>query len=269
MHRGDKMEETTLQLLDFAETKLEETDHDYSAKKYETDIKSEGFLENYIDEPENLPGYNELRYEEDIEMNNDSGNIEDEIHTVKCTTCKMNFINNVQLNIHNMVHQKCDKFFCCDICKRKIQNKYKFEEHIQKHMCLKPFVCGHCNERFSSSKDTKIHMQTHTNRPFSCNLCEKCFTSKGSLMAHKIMHMPSNKFKCKFCRIDFPSKLSLQLHVSKFHDMVKSYRNLSLPGIAGNGFKCTHCDKIYMSKSSLKVHNLSHATRVQKIVVVK
>ncbi|XP_050296749.1 ras-responsive element-binding protein 1-like [Anthonomus grandis grandis] len=57
-------------------------------------------------------------------------------------------------------------------------------------------ICAWCMRRFWSAEDLRRHMRTHTGeRPFSCDICERKFTLKHSMLRHRKKHALNSNFE--------------------------------------------------------------------------
>ena len=89
-------------------------------------------------------------------------------------------------------------------------------------------------------------MRTHIGyKPYECSICDRRFSTKGSLKRHKATHSDERKFKCDICpdKRYFKTKDQLRNHM-KFHYKPK--------------FTCLHCNKKCHTQSNLDNHMKYH-----------
>lgn len=138
-----------------------------------------------------------------------------------------------------------------------------YRKHIQQKRQVKDFQCNECNKMFSCYEYLAKHEKLHSRSPNPCTKCLKVFLTPIQLEEHmgrvhypktvpcpdcskkfgsqrimkmhwKIHHTPA---MCKFCKIDFPSKLELRVHLDKH----------------GVG-TCQNCKKKFSSQHTYKLH---------------
>ncbi|BFZ00059.1 hypothetical protein BsWGS_03098 [Bradybaena similaris] len=113
---------------------------------------------------------------------------------------------------------------------------------------VKRYTCQFCEKSFTSQEQHLVHESTHTNTlPYTCAYsdCGKSFNSKFKYQRHLAVHMKPNNFKCKFCPSTFNRVDHLKNHLL-VHD-----------GNRGE-FTCSICGKSYLYKTSLTFHMARH-----------
>lgn len=88
----------------------------------------------------------------------------------------------------------------CDLCKYKAVNRECLKNHVRVHHSdLKPFKCDVCEKLFKLKTTLVNHMAQHTGvRRFSCQFCSKTFMSSGNYYAHRKRMHPRELSAMKF-----------------------------------------------------------------------
>lgn len=98
------------------------------------------------------------------------------------------------------------------------------KENEESSFCQKEnknFTCDLCNKTFSSSQNLKIHTKSHVGKKeFHCELCGWSTLTRSSLRRHANIHSEVKKYACPQC----PAKFRLELHLKKhqkIHEITK------------------------------------------------
>ncbi|KAI8793503.1 zinc finger protein 665 [Biomphalaria glabrata] len=107
---------------------------------------------------------------------------------------------------------------------------------------LKRWTCEVCDKAFSSNSDLKTHRRTHSGEtPFKCDYCERSFKQRGHRKLHiQVVHTKDMPFKCNQCESAFPTRYRYQVHLKR-HTGVREHN-------------CAHCDKGYYTLGKLNEH---------------
>ncbi len=74
----------------------------------------------------------------------------------------------------------------CTICGKRLSSKQAMKAHVRIiHKGIYPFQCSQCERRFASKRDLTTHMRHHTGERLACEICQRKFIHKSSLIDHK------------------------------------------------------------------------------------
>lgn len=82
---------------------------------------------------------------------------------------------------------------------------------------------------------------------WQCQICQKIFTSQGSLRAHARIHTGERPYQCRFCKRTFTQASTLRSH-ERLHTGERPY-------------KCKHCGKAFTQSAGLRSHLKTHIVR--------
>ena len=118
-------------------------------------------------------------------------------------------------------------------------------EDITEHDDMpRPYLCTVCDRRFTKKKYLNAHRRIHTeDNVYSCSECGKRCSSQNALRIHKYIH--TGKYKCTECDKGFRSSTDLARHNSRIHSGEKPY-------------KCHMCDNAFSESGDLNTHMRVH-----------
>ena len=122
----------------------------------------------------------------------------------------------------------------CQICKKQIKDG-NFRKHMSYHEDTKKYQCNLCEKVFSSKGTLKQHgIDVHNEIRLECEICKKTVVN-GYFEKHmRDMHSDIKDFHCNFCENKFTTKITLKQHVKYVHE--KKYEK-----------QCESCDKAFKS----------------------
>lgn len=160
---------------------------------------------------------------------------------IACDICGDTFVLQQQLRNHQRnVHGKKFDMLECDLCGKKMRNRYGMLYHMSKiHMQLLEdgFRCDICGKGFKLKESIRLHMKNHE-AVVECRLCSRKVKKVNMNVHMKLVHATERNFQCKYCKLSFKTKECLRSH-TRTHE---------------KNFKCTECGKKFANNSHLKEH---------------
>ncbi|KAF2898673.1 hypothetical protein ILUMI_07507 [Ignelater luminosus] len=183
-------------------------------------------------------------------LNRHQTKLHSQLLPLKCEECLEPFLHEKDLNNHMKFHEK--ELIKCEYCDQTFEKLRDFEKHnIAEHYKTSngDYECGSCQTLFNSALELDHHLRNSNCvqrlRLWCCNLCEKTFTTKGSLGTHKKIHQGKKDYECKQCQKSFRTNSDLQRHINRTHTKMRY-------------FNCTTCNKQFYDKTDLIRHINRH-----------
>ncbi|XP_044738040.1 zinc finger protein 664-like [Chrysoperla carnea] len=138
------------------------------------------------------------------------------------------------------------KKYLCDYCGRDYHDVSKLNDHIRTHTGEKPYSCNECNKLFTSQSLWSHHNRIHHTKEkrYKCTFCEKTFAMSQRLKHHLRIHTNDKPFTCDICN----QKFRIKHHLIR-HQFVHT---------GEKPFSCSICDKKFTQNSNLRSHMRTH-----------
>ncbi|XP_029711135.1 zinc finger protein 347 isoform X2 [Aedes albopictus] len=204
----------------------------------------------------------------------------------QCDICYKVLYND--LSVRN--HQYKDKLnFRCKVCGELFWSRQRVCLHYDRVHGPNPVikgpskVCCACLEKFETEEQLRAHsLAVHLPekpppdpaRPFTCNVCYRCYKSDGLLYSHQSrMLRDTKKHVCAQCGLTFRYPGALEHHrvvhtgEKKFQctNCPKAYSNwnsfrkhVNNHKVPADKYKCEICGDIFKTNIGLKQHTLQH-----------
>lgn len=109
----------------------------------------------------------------------------------------------------------------------------------------RPYSCNICNKKFKVRSVLTRHMKTHTGeKPYRCNVCGKGFIQRSYLHTHMNSHSEQKPYTCSFCGKGFTQLGNMNVHI-RIHTGERPHR-------------CGECGKNFREKADLVKHKIIH-----------
>lgn len=177
----------------------------------------------------------------------------------QCDICGKGFIQKNHLIRHLKVHGNGKSSmglndFTCEKCDKTFKTHSKLESHtIREHTVPgdRPYSCNICNKKFAGRSTVIYHRRAHTGeRPHNCAICGKTFARPDALRQHLRSHASDKLFECHICNTKFSSKGSLNKHMLTHKG----------EAVSKASFQCGECNKAFNTEKELSLHTQVHTS---------
>ena len=174
----------------------------------------------------------------------------DKSRQVQCDYCEKDYSDQVGLVLHIAAVHKIGDEINCGECDKVFFHKVILRKHIIKNHTKKNLLCEHCDYRTSvkrylnrhyervHSEETvkneicmecgtkfrlKGHLRLHERRvhkkvrKHKCNICQKAFFAKDTMICHLKIHTGETNFQCRHCDKQFIQKVNRDTHEKRVH----------------------------------------------------
>lgn len=186
-----------------------------------------------------------------------------------CNTCSTTFINEITLKKHIELNhpemrmtENISQLYSCTMCQYKTTDKGNYDDHLKKHIKVKPFKCRLCSNRFETREQASIHAKSHQPNYFKCGTCSASFTQREMLVEH---------FKTHQNKVQQTQQTQQPAHVLTTQKLLQdtidealreSSENLDTKGI--HFFSCNICSLTFIQENYYNQHMETHKRENKK-----
>ncbi|KAL1023390.1 hypothetical protein UPYG_G00040230 [Umbra pygmaea] len=172
-----------------------------------------------------------------------------------CLICNKSFVSKRSLEEHTSIHTGEAKYQCPQ-CGCMFNRASGLSKHLKRHKPrpeVRGFPCDHCEKSFFEAKDLQQHMNKHLGlKPFQCQVCGKCYSWKKDWYSHVKSHSVAEPYKCNVCGKEFFEKALFRRHVKKATHGKKGRVKQNLER------QCEHCNRKFTQLREYRRHMNNH-----------
>ena len=151
-----------------------------------------------------------------------------------------------------MISHESNQRWQCGFCPKKYLAKKSWQNHVNsvhgemKKDLERPFKCEKCGFCLTTKSNLNAHMKIHGSYQFNCSICNGKFKQRRDLKKHILgVHSDEKPFKCTLCEYKTKRSCDLDKHMRKHKK--------------DHNFECEKCGLRLRYKESLKRHiNIFH-----------
>ena len=142
------------------------------------------------------------------------------VTSYSCITCKKEFSQAVNLEVHERSHSGFRPFACpYPSCGKEFTQLGNMQLHVKIHEGNKAFSCQQCGKSFVQKGNLEVHMRIHTGtKPFRCAFCKRSFRQVTILNHHMRTHTHETPYTCHVCKLGFKQLSNLNEHIFNTHN---------------------------------------------------
>lgn len=145
------------------------------------------------------------------------------------------------------------------MCTYKTSDKALYDDHMRKHIKVKPFKCRICSQRFETREQAGVHAKTHCPDYFKCGTCSMSFPQRDLLLKHFETHKPQPQAQPKQL-VQQQQIVSQDLTTQKLlQDTIdEALRDSGDPTPKIHFFSCQICSLTFIQETYYKQHMDTH-----------
>ena len=164
--------------------------------------------------------------------------------------------------------------FDCFLCKEQLSGNLKLIQHFSKSHPSDElrYLCYMCPTYVKKYRSYTRHIESHSEKRFACDICDRSFSQKITLVQHLNCHSSIKSYKCEECGLNFKQKSSLFKHRKQKHSNELPFCSTCSKTFVNNetllqhlrskhnlekDIKCQECSKTFASRSALIYHRTS------------
>ncbi|XP_071113824.1 zinc finger protein 320-like [Haliotis cracherodii] len=131
----------------------------------------------------------------------------------KCILCDARFIERWSVRVHADAVHSDERPYLCTVCGKTFKKAISLQRHSAIHMEAEKVSteCKVC-QKMVKANAMYIHMKSHGEKKFLCNICGKKFSLKHHLSAHEKSHQGVRAHACELCDKRFILPHQLRAH---------------------------------------------------------
>ncbi|XP_053407624.1 serendipity locus protein delta-like isoform X12 [Mercenaria mercenaria] len=144
------------------------------------------------------------------------------VQNTVCKVCDKRFSTAYSLNMHQLTIHMGERRYSCTLCDRQFSSNMDLDGHFRQHHDGQKYRCDICGFEFGYKKNFYRHVAIcgiAAREQHPCTICEKMFSSKGSLQNHMRAKHSSVVHECALCGNIFERKYSHTRHMKNVHKL--------------------------------------------------